>query len=775
MTHEYVENMQFEDDVRRVAEAVWQLEPGECQPQHYGSNQAIHELDGLARLRDISHLIMATVSRNLGKVREDVKKLKAAALIEGRPDRPVAMWLITKYKLDAEHINYARKNNVTLLTIKEFRNRFFKGQDYIAKRRNAPFGSARNVLDDGSVTIPENEYVELPMSLCDYDQGIYTGRTAKTREAGLSDLIERVQNGDVVILTAPFGSGKSLTTREVFLTLSKSYNRGDIEAAPVAVNLREHWGQIYSYEILERHAKSIGFTPKETLTIAYRAGIIFMLIDGFDEVASQVVARTDKVNFMREARYKALEGSRDLISKVPKGVGVLICGRDHYFDNVKEMVHALGINSKPFVLFQLGEFTDEQAQIYLKKKGLEDPLPDWLPRKPLLLGYLAHRDLLKEILRIDASQGFGYAWDRFLQLICEREASLERSVMDPETVRHVLERLACDVRSTLSGTGPIRGIDLSAAYRQETGQSPDEGVLAQLQRLPGLTERGQEPGARSFIDEDLLAALQGGAIARALLGELRGIGGKGWLSPISQKAMAMASYILKCKGADHTTVLASGRRVALGDTTSLPEKQIEADSLMIAVEMARDEEQIDCRGVHLTEVQIGHFDIEEVRINNLTLQDCVIDQVILGPIGANSSLRFSDCLINKLSGVASEQGLPKGMFINCSFESFDNLSNTAAVMRSSLPPSLKALASVLRKLYLQAGGGRRLTAFKKGVPSGPVMDAIDDVLRILENENLITINGTVAHPIRKQAARVLKILEAPNLSSDPIVVRVKEL
>src|SRR5206468_6303576 len=134
---------------------------------------------------------------------------------------------------------------------------------------------------------------------------------------------------------------------------------------------------------------------------------------------------------------------------------------------------------------RLGEFTEEQAATFLTKHGIKDALPDWLPRKPLLLGYLAHRGLLPDVLKIDGSRGFGHTWDQFLTLICDRESTHERVVMDPLTLRRVLERLACDVRATSSGVGPLTGRELAEAYRIETGQVPGEGVVMQLQRLPG--------------------------------------------------------------------------------------------------------------------------------------------------------------------------------------------------------------------------------------------------------------------------------------------------
>jgi hypothetical protein len=98
--------MAFEDEVRRVAEAVWGLEPGECQPEWYRNDPVLHELDRIARLRDITHLIMVTTSRKLEKAKSDVEKLEVAAKKELRRDVAVEKWLITEHQLEAEHVEF---------------------------------------------------------------------------------------------------------------------------------------------------------------------------------------------------------------------------------------------------------------------------------------------------------------------------------------------------------------------------------------------------------------------------------------------------------------------------------------------------------------------------------------------------------------------------------------------------------------------------------------------------------------------------------------------
>jgi len=94
--------------------------------------------------------------------------------------------------------------------------------------------------------------------------------------------------------------------------------------------------------------------------------------------------------------------------------------------------------------------------------------------------------------------------------------------------------------------GPIAEGDLVDAYRTIGGHSPTDAVIAQLQRLPGLTERGQTQGTRSFVDEDMLYALQGSGLARFVLHGVD-LDNKAvrWLEGLHQKAVAMAAYQLR--------------------------------------------------------------------------------------------------------------------------------------------------------------------------------------------------------------------------------------
>lgn len=755
----------FEADVRSIAEAIWGLEPGGCQPEHYEGSPNIRELDGIIRHRDATHLIMATISTKLEKAKDDCKKLDVAARLEQRPDGlPVTKWLITKRQLDAEHVKYARKTGIICTTLDQFRRRFFDGLEYSTKRRSASFGSARN-LRDGSITIPDDEYVELPMTL----EEICSSGGRPPMSVGLKDLEQRLVSGEIVVMLAPFGSGKSLTVRELFFSLAKEYRASRLPRVPVPVNLREHWGAEYADEVLERHARSIGFAPRENLTVAWRAGLAILILDGFDEVATQVVAAPEKKSFMREARYKALASARDLISKSPTDIGILIVGRDHYFDNINELTHALGLTGRNIDVVRLEEFNEEQAETFLRKNNAPTKLPDWLPRKPLILGYLAHRHLLEEILAIDSSQGFGYAWDQFLRLICERESTHERGVMDADTLRRMLERLASLVRATASGVGPITGRELAEAYATETGQAASEGVLMQLQRLPGLTPRDQDPTARSFIDADMLAALQGSAVARFILENNPNSPLQGWRYGLPPGGVAVASHVLRSAGATPGTVIARTKNLLASRLTN--QDQMIGDCVMIALELAREEGKIDFQNITLESAVLEIIDLEEIKISGLELRKCLITNLYLGPESDQSGLLFAGCLISKVAGVPSATGLPQKLFVDCSFDEFDDASTNAAVLRLSLSPSMKALATILRKLYVQAGAGRQRRALDRGLP-GPVQAAVEPVLEVLKSHGIVYSSRGVVHPIRRQAGRIKRILSELTLSKDPIVKEV---
>jgi hypothetical protein len=297
----------------------------------------------------------------------------------------------------------------------------------------------------------------------------------------------------------------------------------------------------------------------------------------------------------------------------------------------------------------------------------------------------------------------------------------------------------------------------------------------QLQRLPGLTQREQDPSARSFIDEDFLAALQGSAVARMALESWSVQDARLWLSGLSARGVAMAAHVVREAGGDATTLVGAAIRGVSADSRGAFCAQFVADLIATAVTLAKEPGYLDCHGLHFEGVSLEVLDLEETVVENLVIDGGVIQEVIIGSAGLKESLTFKDCLIRKIGGVASPDGLPPEQFQRCTIEEYDDMGTNTAVVHSDLAPGLKALLTVLRKLYLQAGGGRRIGGLKRGLPSGPVLDSVDRVVAILESEGLVSVSGEVVHPVRRWTSRVHQIVAAPNLSTDRIVQRARDL
>lgn len=764
----YKSDREFEDDVRRIADALFDLQPGDCKAQTYTKGKKQIEIDGVARERHVTHLVMATTSTKLSKVKEDVERLGIAAEMEEHRGSTIKKWMILEKEPEGPHVSTARAEGVALLTFRQFKERFFDGRKYLSLRKNASFGSARDPSTD-SRTVADDEFIEPPM--VDLDTLL---------QVGLDEIVARILRGEAVVLVGPFGSGKSLTLREVWFALRRKYLADSVDAVPVAVNLREHWGAEYADEILRRHSRSIGFERESDLTVAWRAGMATLLVDGFDELASQGVAVLDNPDVLHRIRLDALVGVRDLLSKSPDNVGLLVTGRDHYFDDRKELVHALGLQSRRVSRVRVDEFDDDRARKYLHRKGASTQLPDWLPRKALLLGYLTRQELLGDVLAIDGAQGQATAWHRFLELICRREADPDRAVMDHDTVQRVLEHLAIQVRSTTSGVGPISASMLAQTYSTVTGQFPGDAVLMQLQRLPGLTERDAEPGSRSFVDHDLLEALQGVALARHLLEGLTGkqsgqryalsrIDDRGWYEPMGSLAAAVAAVHLRTVG---WTV--DGLRDFIRQYRS---SQFGADLLQVAMTWSiEDGLALDLRGIELEGIHIASLDLDELAVSGLSIRDSLLDRLVVGTYARDAQISIANSHVTMVVGAGSREHLPSSLELSGKVEidKFDALQTTEAIVRLDVDSRLKALLAALKKLYRQRGGGRVAGAFRRGLPAD-VEQHIGGVLKLLVAEGFAWRLKDVFHPVRQISNRAHQLLDNPHATSDPLVAKVLTL
>ena len=740
----------FETQVRSVARALWNLRDGE------GASEFINndEIDCVCRTEDLTHLIECTTDGKMEKFRTQVTKLTNAKNYLERNGTTVKLWSVTKDEPTPQQRSYAKGNRVTALSFQQFKRRLLDSEQYLEARWQYRFGSAADP-EDGSHRLQDDEYVQLPL--------IPIG---SNESYSIRDICDLLCNGKTVVLVGPFGAGKSLTVREIFNRLRRDFYGGRIERTPIAINLREHWGQSRVAEVLGRHSDQVGFDSPNQLVRAWNAGQLIPLLDGFDELASPVMAMTK--NAISNSRRQAIGVIRSFLQDASQS-GILIAGRDHYFDSNEEAVHLMNLPTSS-IFVEVGEFSEEQAVSYLQKKNIVHSLPSWLPRKPLLLGYLASAGLLDEVVSIEGDEGAALAWDRFLDRICKREASLSPNDIDSVSFRQLLEDLATRVRTRPRGAGPLLDSDLADAYKKVTGYEPLEAARTLLQRMPGLTARDQEVGARSFIDDDMMEALQGGAIARFVQNPYENFSVNSLYHPLTEFGCSVASHLSSKLGmrSRHYSVAAKEAKNRWASPT------LALDAILTAANNAPDD-SYDANHLVVSGGLADVIDMEERPIRNLTLVDCMINHVRFD--NQQSQIEYKRCSIVRLEGIGGNSALPTSI-ANCDIDQFDNRQTNAAIIRSNLPDSIKVLLVIIRKLFLQRGSGRAESALYRGV-SGSLQSYIDPVRDLLVSEGVIfshsTGRRTVWHGNRAYRARMLKILESPMSSKDSLVQEVARL
>jgi len=229
----------FETEVKRVASAMWPVERG-------GGSEIIGgtQIDAVYRTEDIAHLIECTIERSASKVREDVNKLVEARGEEEKAGRLCKCWMIVLDEPTPEQRTIAKSRVVTLLSIEEFARKLINKDEYIRLRMNHPFGS---VADPVSGETGFNSVQYFPQ----YARDIKNGQTLK-----ITDIVQALWNGETICLLGDFGSGKSVSIREVFKLIARQGNPSS--PIPICINLREHWGQPDTSEVLLRHARILG-------------------------------------------------------------------------------------------------------------------------------------------------------------------------------------------------------------------------------------------------------------------------------------------------------------------------------------------------------------------------------------------------------------------------------------------------------------------------------------------------------------------------------------
>ena len=480
---------EFEDEVRTICRNLFSNSIGQGSAKVDG-----RERDGVFWNGDFFTIVEATTEKKKDKADIDGKKtheLVNKKRTEGFMAKGI---VVTLHEPTADQREALKKYQRTtkIISFDELRSQLFDTNEYLRNRSNKPFGS---VYDHAahSFEVPREDFVE-PTILSPIDSA----------QVNLEELISKITKGTRLIVTAEYGIGKSMLLREVFFRLVKEFSNKNTLRCPVVINLREHMGQSDPVELLERHARNNAIEPRR-LVAAFNAGYVDLIIDGFDELSTR--GWTGDHRKLREFKRSTHAVVKNLIKSTPKKSSVVISGRAAYFDSEKEMREALGAGSGVFEHLTVQPFDSEQASEFLRKKGYHDPLPQWLPTRPLFLSYLINKDLIQDVVRVSSDGSFpeGVAWVSLLAMIATRESDQSEGV-DQDSILKFWGLLATKARQDSNLQKSFSPTEIDETFYQATGNTVTEDERRLLLRLPGLGISSDDPSRRVFIDEDFLNA-----------------------------------------------------------------------------------------------------------------------------------------------------------------------------------------------------------------------------------------------------------------------------
>lgn len=756
------EHEQFENDVRRIARALW--------PSAEFSGAAMEgsrETDGIFETEECIHIIEATTSRRQDKAKYDIAKLTKLLDKYQRKSTTHAVrgWFITRDEPTADQrtVTNKHRSRINTLSFSQFQSQLIDSHSYLNIRERYAFGSIQSPVTGR----PQEEVKYVPLDLVDINS---------KESVSHHNLLKLIGEGSTIVLLGDYGAGKSMTLREVYRDLRKLHLKNQSARFPVYLNLRDHHGQTDPAEVLTRHATSIGFDKPAHLIRAWRAGYVHLLIDGFDEMYT--IAIQGLWHDLSKNRRRALEAARRMIREHPSSSSLIITGRAHFFNNAKERRKALDLPPNAIEI-SLSEFTTEQIDTYLKGLGYTGFVPSWLPSRPLLIGYLAANGFLRDLLMEQSnSEGMGPAdgWDFLLDRVASREARIEAGI-DGGTVRRLLERLSTTVRTPESGVGSITQDSLIDVFRDICGYKPDEGGMVILQRLPGLGIHINEETCRTFIDESFADACKAGDLVEFVespfefpehvLTEIE--------SPIGHLGIQVAALkMTKLISQDHRKGKTEGKiNAALAKAQAADSSYMAADITRMISEIGIDiSEQVTLNGLYIPDLELG---ASKANLSKVQFRNCFFSRIEFD-LGVDEDRipLFLECYITEVEGRVSRRDLTAARFDEkCEIERFTSgTETTAEVLSLDLPLSVRVCLTILKKLYDRSGTGRKENSLFRGLDDH-ARRLVPGVLRILQAEGITIprkIRGvTIWIPSRSARKRVGRMISAPNVDRDPVL------
>lgn len=701
----------------------------------------IHLSDGSVVLIEISK------EDTLPKLRMDLAKFNTLRPHFFQRNIFPKCYFITSEEPTPALIEAGKSNYVTVYSALQFFDAFLGLYKYAYMRTKRPFGSAVNLY---SGEPDQSQYVSV------------TYAAPNGEDYTIEKISAELISGRKIVLLGDYGAGKSRCIKELFETLITKQQESYCN--PISINLRENWGLKRAQEILTRHFTDLGLS--EVLDQALKvssASITIYLLDGFDEVGAQ--AWSDDPTRIVEIRKQSLVGIKDLV--VRAAGGVIIAGREHYFNNDEELITCLGLEDKnPLFLRCNPQLTNHQFFELLGQKPLDLPL--WMPKKPLIATIV--RDMNSGDLEkfLSTSSGEIDFWNLLIDAFCKREAEIN-PILDAAIIRALFTKIGRLSRSTKTPYGPISIKKINDLFEQVTGRPPTDESAIVLQRLPGLSRIEAESLDRQFADSFILEGLKAEDVLDLFAYSEPDVLNEFWVNPLEEFGAYYVATRLEAIRQE------SAAAAFIKRNHDIPNRVLISD-LLSALFLVESKE-IDFNNLAFSEGKFSQISLSDTIVRNLQLYSCQFDYLDISE-GESKKIIISHSIIARLAGITSGEHAPNWLS-ECLVDVYQTVETLTAIREAGLTVAQTFLLSSLRKLFLQPGGGRQESSMYKGYGNSNTKKTCEKVIQLLLREGFCVsykgANGALFVPDRALTERVKSIMSQMTTSKDNLWLQASRI
>lgn len=744
---------EFEQKVRQLARHIFSAAPGDGGPTLVDSR----ERDCIIDSGDIIYYIECTISRTLDKVKSDGPKMVKYREDMTRRGRLVKLLYVTSEEPTGEQAKHLKQNGIEAYSYKQLFKKLIDSDKYIRCRRQYRFGSAAD-------PITENQDIDLIKFL---PVGI---RIYNTRQLNrIKNLVEYLLDRKEVVLLGDYGMGKSLHIAEVFKALSTKHLQDPIaNPLPIAINIREHFGQENPAEAIIRHCNLLGFDNYNSLIRAVNSGHVILLVDGFDETGATPSIRmsTDRMRLLRRSAVKLI---RNFVQMARGKSGILIAGRLSFFDDINELKNSLE-TSPEAIVYELDEFNDQEIKTFLKLYDYENVLPDWVPRRPLLLSYLIRKKITLNPEEAEVYNNPEASWDVLIDAICRRESQIY-DLLDGTGIRQILELIASESRIDSSPNGRVSEAQIENAFKQVVGVEPDAAQKPLLQRLPGLTSKDQIDGNRAFMDEIMLDVLRSASVLSFMVHPFVDPQATNWrvgLKEFGIRRVARKFFDDDIQARTSLGIVACKEALERWNSSTL---SLDIIQILDATDLSGI--SLDFGGMEISEGYIHLLNLDDGNsLSNLRLSYITIDHLVM-PTEEPSNLVLDGCVIGNIVGCQGQTDLPNWIR-SSDIGTWDQQKTTNQIIRDEkVAIGARIALAIIRKVYKQKGQGRRENALFRGMPDVDRTQIVR-VLDLMVRAKLLIKSTIYSMPIyyaNSQVRGYVNELYDSNLQSDQSFLR----